>query len=284
MNYSVIRKILQNYIDGGIRHFAIFPFGEIGMIAKKILNTCFGISEELIIDNTLCQYNPQIKSLDYLPMYLEKEEHCTCHIILASRRGDLLRQLEQVWPIERIIKLSLGASGRFSTGALAEDPFYDNRVTVGAFCTFAAGVDAVWNHPLNMVTNHGFIFSQDYNVFACGEGSIDTQRFQLSDFNKKFEIGNDVWLGRNVILTNGVRIGNGVRAAAGAIITKDVPDYAVVAGVPAQIIKYRFTEKQIKMLNEIAWWDWPVEKIRDCYDDFFDIDVFLKKHYPPTQM
>ena len=90
-----------------------------------------------------------------------------------------------------------------------------------------------------------------------------------------------MWLGRNVILTNGVRIGNGVRAAAGAVITKDVPDYAVVAGVPAKVIKYRFTAEQIRMLNEIAWWDWPVEKIQACYDDFIDIDLFLQKHYPP---
>lgn len=84
---------------------------------------------------------------------------------------------------------------------------------------------------------------------------------------------------RNVIVVSGVKIGNGVRAAAGAVITKDVPDYAVVAGVPARIIKYRFTPDQIKKLNEIAWWDWPDEKIRECYDDFLDINVFLQKHY-----
>lgn len=86
-------------------------------------------------------------------------------------------------------------------------------------------------------------------------------------------------MGWNVILTNGVKIGNGVRAAAGAVITKDVPDYAVVAGVPAKIIKYRFTPDQIRKLNEIAWWEWSDEKIRDCYDDFLDIDIFLQKHY-----
>ena len=80
-------------------------------------------------------------------------------------------------------------------------------------------------------------------------------------------------------MTNGVRIGNGVRAAAGAVITKDVPDYAIVAGVPARIIGYRFSKEEIEKLNKIAWWDWPIEKIRDCYDDFIDIKIFLEKHY-----
>ena len=68
-------------------------------------------------------------------------------------------------------------------------------------------------------------------------------------------------------------------AAAGAVITKDVPDYAVVAGVPARIIRYRFSTEQIEALNKIAWWDWPDEKIRECYDDFFEnVDEFIRKH------
>lgn len=95
----------------------------------------------------------------------------------------------------------------------------------------------------------------------------------------KIKIGNDVWLGKNVIITNGVNIGNGVIAAAGAVITKDVPDYAVVAGVPARIIKYRYKEEQIKELNKIAWWNWSDDKNRECYEDFYlEIDVFIEKH------
>lgn len=88
---------------------------------------------------------------------------------------------------------------------------------------------------------------------------------------RKITIGSDVWLGRNVIITNGANIGNGVIAAEGAVITKDIPDYAVVAGVPARIIKYRFLPYKIDALNKIAWWNWSDEKIRECYDDFFVI-------------
>ncbi len=73
--------------------------------------------------------------------------------------------------------------------------------------------------------------------------------------NRRITIGNDVWLGRNVIITNGANIGNGVIAVAGAVITKDVPDYAIVAGVPTRIIRYRYTPEQIEKLNKIAWWN-----------------------------
>lgn len=69
-------------------------------------------------------------------------------------------------------------------------------------------------------------------------------------------IGNDVWLGRNVIVTNYANIGNGVIAGAGTIITKDVPDYAFVVGAPARIIRYRYSPEEIAALNKIAWWDW----------------------------
>jgi len=82
-----------------------------------------------------------------------------------------------------------------------------------------------------------------------------------------------------VIVTNGSNIGNGVIAGAGAVITKDVPDYAVVAGVPARVIRYRYNPEQIKALNKIAWWDWSDDEIRERFDDFYlPIDDFIKKY------
>lgn len=88
-----------------------------------------------------------------------------------------------------------------------------------------------------------------------------------------------MWLGRNVIITNGANIGNGVIAGAGAVITKDIPDYAVVVGVPARIIYYRYNETQIEALNRIKWWDWTDEEIRERFEDFYiHIDEFIKKY------
>ena len=95
----------------------------------------------------------------------------------------------------------------------------------------------------------------------------------------RIKIGNDVWLGKNVIITNGANIGDGVIAGAGAVITKDVPDYAIVGGVPARLIRWRYTKEQAVALKEIAWWSWPDEKIRACYDDFYlPVDEFIDKY------
>ena len=97
---------------------------------------------------------------------------------------------------------------------------------------------------------------------------------------KKIHIGNDVWLGKNVIITNGANIGNGVIAGAGSIITKDVPDYAVVGGDPARIIKYRYTPEQIFALNKIAWWNWNDDEIRERFEDFYlPIEKFVDKYH-----
>ncbi len=96
---------------------------------------------------------------------------------------------------------------------------------------------------------------------------------------RRITVGNDVWLGRNVIITNYANIGDGVIAAAGAIITKDVPDFAIVAGVPARILKYRFSPEEIRELKRIAWWNWEDDKIREYYDDFFlPVEEFIRKH------
>lgn len=88
-----------------------------------------------------------------------------------------------------------------------------------------------------------------------------------------------MWLGRNVLITNSANIGNGVIGAGGAVITKDVPEYAVVAGVPSKIIRFRYTTEEIASLNKIAWWDWTDEEIRSRYDDFYlPIGEFIDKY------
>lgn len=160
--------------------------------------------------------------------------------------------------------------------------------SVGAFSCFAPGSDVVSNHATEYISIHPFLYRDvDCNcVFAhYEEYSGKKEHFDgvkpkgKVQKVRRISIGNDVWLGRNVIITNGANIGNGVIAGAGAVITKDVPDYAVVVGVPARIIRYRYTAEQITKLNRIAWWNWSDEKIRECYDDFYlDINEFIKKH------
>ena len=92
-------------------------------------------------------------------------------------------------------------------------------------------------------------------------------------------IGNDVWIGMNVIILNGVTIGNAVTVAAGAVVTTDVPDYCVVGGVPAKIIKHKCTEEEKRVMNEISWWNWSKDSIDANQADFnLPISDFINKH------
>ena len=91
-------------------------------------------------------------------------------------------------------------------------------------------------------------------------------------------VGSDVWTTENCLILAGVKIGDGAIVAAGAVVTKDVPPYAIVGGNPATLIRYRFTEEQIAALLEIRWWDWPDEKVRAAVPwlESEDIDAFIE--------
>jgi hypothetical protein len=101
----------------------------------------------------------------------------------------------------------------------------------------------------------------------------------LSEFDPHTEIGNDVWIGDRAFIMAGVRIGDGAVVAAGAVVTKDVPPYAVVGGVPARIIKYRFDQPTVDKLLELKWWRYDISEFGevDWSDVGSAIDVIKRR-------
>ena len=138
----------------------------------------------------------------------------------------------------------------------------------------------------NAILNIGKYCSISYGVkFIMDDGKHYTECVSSYPFKNRtpqkggITIGNDVWIGMNVIILNGVTIGNGVTVAAGAVVTTDVPDYCVVGGVPAKVIKHKCTEEEKSVMNEISWWNWSKDSIDANQADFnLPISVFINKH------
>ena len=269
-----IRKIIEDMLmHGGTKQVIIYPFGDIGMSVKNTLNMAYGVMEDYIVDNHLCMFNHKLVEL----LLAKNFELSQIYTFESNKKQDLSFYTNQL-----VTKI-----GKYSYGPICVEhhPLIEE---IGAFCCFAYGVEVVPNHEMKYITTHDILYLGKQHMgidipYECFEG----ERYFLEGIKpkdcvtkrKRNKIGNDVWLGRNVTITNGANIGNGVIAGAGAVITKDVPDYAVVVGVPARIIRFRYTNMQIEALNRIAWWNWEDDKIRKYYDDLYlPIEKFIEKH------
>lgn len=135
--------------------------------------------------------------------------------------------------------------------------------TIGRYCSIADNVIiGPGNHTLSNISTSP-IFTESRNALGI-QWSDDTK---VEPF-RPVSIGNDVWIGSRAIIMGGITIGNGAVVGAGAIVTKDVPSYAIVGGVPAKVIRYRFSQDVIERLEEIKWWNMAEDKLKSCLSIF----------------
>lgn len=129
-----------------------------------------------------------------------------------------------------------------------------HKLTIGRYCSFAGGVEVMLggNHHMDWVTTYPFTHSNRWPELPAMDCAAS---------NGDVHIGHDVWVASQAAILSGVTIGNGAVIARNAVVTKDVPAYAIVGGNPARVIRKRFDDATIAELEAIAWWDWPREKI-----------------------
>lgn len=132
----------------------------------------------------------------------------------------------------------------------------DQHVTkIGRYCSIASGC------KLGLGPHPSFFLSTSTAFYDPERGLVQKLLFDEYQDNHETMIGNDVWIGANTIIMSGVKVGNGSIIGAGAVVTKDVPAYAIVVGIPAKIIKYRFSKSLIMKLEFSRWWEHPAERI-----------------------
>ena len=148
---------------------------------------------------------------------------------------------------------------------------------IGKFCAIASDVRInALDHPVERVSQHKITYRP--NEYFLG-ARID-KGFRDGRIAKQVEIGHDVWIGHGAIILPGVRIGHGAVVAAGAVVTKDVAPHAIVAGVAAKFLKWRFEPKISIRIIALSWWDWEHDRLAQAVDDMrvLSADAFLEKY------
>lgn len=145
-----------------------------------------------------------------------------------------------------------------------------NKCIIGRFCSigpnFCCGLGI---HPTNGISTSPMFYSsaKQNGITLCDENKVEE--------SKETRIGNDVFIGANVTVLDGVSIGDGAVIGAGAVVTKDIPPYAIVGGVPAKIIRYRFNDTTISKLQEKQWWDKDEKELERVEHFFWSVTDYL---------
>lgn len=183
-------------------------------------------------------------------------DDCRIGSMVKVSRGVVVRSSLGDWVRLRgnniIINSNIGRYTYFQPGSIAS--FAD----IGSFCSIAESARlGAPNHDYSRFTTHEITYNPEFRFITA----VDN-KFEEEVAAKRCKIGNDVWVGHGAIILPSRSVGDGAVVGAGAVVTKDVPPYAVVAGNPAHFVKWRFDELTRGILLDLNWWTWPDDEIR----------------------
>ncbi|MCZ0702108.1 acetyltransferase-like isoleucine patch superfamily enzyme [Natronobacillus azotifigens] len=298
-----ITKILTHNISeryGQLVNKKLVVFGT-GQCSKQLVPILgqFGLSIQYYLDNNQQRWDKKLfdKKINR-PDYILTENKDDIFILIASSYyTEITEQLINIYQLEEhthfcaLLKVEPDEAtrkervingvrvGKYSYGCQRLCQENSTLIeSIGSFCSISDTVEIAGpNHPTEFISTHPFF----YNTLIHGNERVppllneEASVNHVATNNQKIKIGHDVWIGKHVLLLPSIKIGNGAIIGAGAVVTKDVPDYAIVGGVPAEILKYRFNQQHIKELNAIAWWQWSDEKIRANIEYFIHNQEFI---------
>lgn len=188
-------------------------------------------------------------------------------IQIATFRNCVIHPTAKVCQKSNLVNVSLG---RYSYVGAANSI---NNVEIGSFCSIASYCAiGGGRHPIDFVSTSPLFLSGN-NIFG-----VNFAELQFNE-SPRTTIGSDVWIGEASFVKAGVSIGHGAIVGAHSVVTKDVPPYAIVAGTPAHLLRFRFSQEIVEGLLETEWWNWPEAEIRNKADLFLDPELLLGDCY-----
>ena len=216
-----------------------------------------------------------IKKIKYCIMKLRWQRNCRIGKNVVVDRAATFEGQNVVKKNSIILHTHLGYASY-----VGENCFIKNAV-IGKYTCIANDVKTVsGTHPSReYVSVHPAFYAKEtpVDMTYVNENCFDEYKWLDKQENVAISIGNDVWLGEGVRILDGVKIGDAPIIGAGAVVVKDIPAYAVAVGVPAKVIRYRFSDEQIKSLLQIQWWNKDDVWLREHAEQFRDIENFLKR-------
>ncbi|WP_051507100.1 CatB-related O-acetyltransferase [Saccharibacillus sacchari] len=269
-----------------------------GSGALKLINELGDLYHE--VDYVLDSFNEEklfCKKRLYRPAEIEQEMLQNTLILVASERFTEIKYHLKLLSVEEKQLVPIFTQTIFDENRLKNRIIHGIKVgkctygfekhvfagstvkEIGAFCSIneSAMIGTMTNHPVHFITTHPFLYVPVQEGAKVNSFLDEMEIFDYKERAQEIVIKNDVWIGANVVVMPGVTINDGAIIGAGAVVTKNVPAYAVVGGVPAKVIKYRFEEEEIELLGKIKWWEWELEVIKSRSRFFTQPKEFLKQ-------